>query len=782
MTRRSATVVARCAAVLALGALIAGCTNLRHPVPRGAVAPPLVGTVAAPGHVGLSLTPARVVAPIGTEVVLIASVHNARGAPLVGQPIEWMLAQDGVGQFLSAARGRSLAGFAGSNEVPRKIDNTYATGRTSRRTLTWRRAAADPRDDIVVREGEAWISITSPTTGTSSVTCSGPAIPGWQHRHQTAQIYWVDAQFSFPPPAVSAAGGRQTITTTVTRQSDQAPLAGWLVRYEISGGPAAGFGADGAQVIEVVTNPQGQATAEVTQMAPAAGTSEVRIQIIRPADARDAVSRPFVAATGTTHVTWSASDVSLTTTGPAVSRVGAEATYRLTVTNRGDLRATGVIVTGEVPPGMTYVASQPAAEAAGGQLKWTLGDLEAGESRTIAVNVRTTETGTFNFCGEVTTAQSAPSRSCAATTVSDQSRAAIEIDVRGPAQATVGDRVTFTIVVTNRGTSPATRLRISDEFPAELKHDTAVSPIEDRQLVDLAPGQQTQIDVTFTVVAAGEHCHTAKVTGRGGLLATKRVCIRATAAVAPAPAVTPARAPAVSLRITPPPASRVGQKVVFAIDVTNTGNVALSNVVIKTKSDQALKAKQATRGHDGKDEPGWIIESLAVGATKPVQVEYECLQAAAEACMQVEVTTAQLPARRDRRCIRIDAARAAQKPAMDELSLKIAERTSPVKVGGKTIYEVLVQNISGRTLHDVTLTATVPPEMTLDVETNATLRGNVATFATRAELGPGEQFSYQVHVTARQPGKAHFVARLSARELSDPVEASKETLVFAERQ
>jgi uncharacterized repeat protein (TIGR01451 family) len=780
MMRLSATVSARCTAVIALSVLVTGCANLRQPVPRGAAAP-LADVSEPPGRAGLSLGPARMAAPIGSEVVMIASMHDAGGGPLVGQPVEWMLAQDGAGQFVTVVRPRSLGRFAGVDDTPLKIDNTYARGHTTRSRLVLRRGTADPGDDITVRPGEAWISVTSPTTGTSFVTCYGPTIPGWELRHQTAEIYWVDAQFSFPPPAISAAGGRQTITTTVTRQSDQAPLAGWLVRYEIVGGPQAGFGLDAAQVIEVETNPQGQATADIVQMAPSAGTSEVRIQIVRRPDAQGKLDRQFIAATGTTQVTWSAPDVSIEASGPAVSSIGAVAAYRFTVTNRGNLPTTGVVVTGEVPPGMTHLSSRPApdassAQANGARLQWTLGNLAAGESRTIDLDVRTAEKGIFNFCGEVTSADASPTKSCTSTTVSDRLVAAVELDIRGPAEAIVGERVTFEIIVTNRGTTAATGLRIWDEFPAGLKHDKATSPIERRKIVDLAPGQQDRINVTFTVIEVGELCHTAKVTGDGGLSVAKRACVRATA-------VAPAKTPNVSLRITPPKDSRVGESVQFTVDVSNTGNVPLNNLTIKVTSDLTLEATFATSGHTGKVDLSWVVDSLAVGATKQVGVEYKCLQAAAQACVQADVIADNLPARRDRQCIRVGAAQAVQKPAMNDLTLKVAERTSPVMVGGKTTYEVFVRNVSDKTFHDVTLSAVVPAEMKLDEAglTPEQIQGNVATFAAVAALGPGQEIRYQVQATAKQPGNARFVARLSARELSEPMEAEKITVVFAER-
>ena len=133
--------------------------------------------------------------------------------------------------------------------------------------------------------------------------------------------------------------------------------------------------------------------------------------------------------------------------------------------------------------------------------------------------------------------------------------------------------------------------------------------------------------------------------------------------------------------------------------------------------------------------------------------------------------------------MRIDNAQNVRKPAMDGLTLKIAERTSPVMVGGKTTYEVLVKNVSDQTFHDVKLSATVPAEMTLDEAglTPDQIQGNVVTFAVVEALGPGQEIRYQVQVTAKQPGNARFIARLTARELSEPIVAAKVTLVFAGR-
>src|SRR5262245_15325078 len=49
----------------------------------------------------LRITPARIVAPVNTEVVMAAGVCSPDGYYVTRQPLEWMLAQDGVGQIVA---------------------------------------------------------------------------------------------------------------------------------------------------------------------------------------------------------------------------------------------------------------------------------------------------------------------------------------------------------------------------------------------------------------------------------------------------------------------------------------------------------------------------------------------------------------------------------------------------------------------------------------------------------------------------------------------------------
>ena len=132
-----------------------------------------------------------------------------------------------------------------------------------------------------------------------------------------AAVYWVDAQWAFPPPAINPVGSRHVFTTTLNRQSNGTPLAGWLVRYEVLSGPDAGFGPQGVKAIEVQTNELGQAGVELTQRAPVAGSNQIGIQVIRP----EGFGGPrIVLGNGTTVKTWTSASSAPSSHGRSTRR------------------------------------------------------------------------------------------------------------------------------------------------------------------------------------------------------------------------------------------------------------------------------------------------------------------------------------------------------------------------------------------------------------------------------------------------------------------------------
>ena len=229
----------------------------------------------------VTLTPERVLAPVGSEVVLRAGVCSSSGYLITNRRIDWMLGSQGVGEFVEIAEEGEPDVLRWPWERPKKVDNRYAVGYTSPYHTCLRRSLADPADDLQIRPGDAWVSVSSAAEGTSYITAYNPDVKDWASRKASAVIYWVDAQWQLPAPATVAAGQPHTLTTTVTRQTDGAPIAGWIVRYEVSDGAGARLGYQAGQTAEATTDSQGRASVEIKPTDAATGTSSVNITIVR---------------------------------------------------------------------------------------------------------------------------------------------------------------------------------------------------------------------------------------------------------------------------------------------------------------------------------------------------------------------------------------------------------------------------------------------------------------------------------------------------------------------
>ena len=117
-------------------------------------------------------------------------------------------------------------------EAPHRFDALSATSATATFPITLNTATDDPNDDIPILRGESWVTLTSAVEGSSVVTAFAPSLDCYNQSSTT--IYWIDAQWVFNQTATAEAGRPYTLTTTVMRRTDGAPLAGWIVRYDVA--------------------------------------------------------------------------------------------------------------------------------------------------------------------------------------------------------------------------------------------------------------------------------------------------------------------------------------------------------------------------------------------------------------------------------------------------------------------------------------------------------------------------------------------------------------------
>ncbi len=742
------------------------------------------------------LTPHETVARVGSEAILTAGVGAADGYLRTNRRLEWTIAAGSVGQFVAVEKGGFVDLLVGDFNWPRKINNTFAIGSTGRSNIRLNRGTPTPDDDVMVLRGQSWITLTSPVEGTSNVTVMAPDVYGWDTRIRSARVHWVDAQWQYPPPSINPAGSRHVLITTVTRQSDQSPCENWRVRYEIAGGPAAGFAPDGTQAVEVPVNSAGQANVEIFQTQPAHGTNQICIKVIRPGDIPGAGGRRLVVDRGSTTQTWSAPDLVVRLTGPASANVGEMLIYRIELSNPGDLPAKEATVEYDVPEGLTLIDSVPPAESVGNKLTWRLGEIGARQHSAIEVRLRPQRPGSVTNCCQATAAGGLKATGCATTTIG---LSTLDVRMTGPEQATVGGEVYFEITVTNRGQTPAANLVIIDRLDPGLKHKEAGGQsVLKRELGDLAAGQSKRIGVTLQATSPGRLCHTVEVTGPTVSPASARACVTV-AAVAPEagqPGVFPPpggeQQSTLKVEISGPEKHVVGEVARFTIDLTNTGDVPLSGLKVINSWASALLPKEATRGSRVEQNTlTWTIDNLPAGQSVPLTILCECQAVSARAYNRVSVVLSDGGRVEDETYLEIVPAEESPAPttpditppAADGLIFTAVGLRNPVAEGNELTYEIRVTNIGSVTYRRISVTATVPEGMMPNPLGTAPpdkfkIDGQTVQFDPIDELQPGGSMTYRVRVRTLRAGRYRFRAELTVPALPRPLTKEADTEVF----
>jgi uncharacterized repeat protein (TIGR01451 family) len=811
-----------------------GCTNYRSCLdPSGdhVFTPPPAPTAASPAvnasnsryfddplnqlpwdDVAVLIEPRETVVPVGSEVVLIAGVAGADGYLRTNRRLEWSIASGGVGHFVAVEKNGMLDLMLGDFNWPRKVDATFAIGSTSRENVRLNRGTPSTDDDKFVQRGQGWITLTSPVEGTSHVTVVAPEVYGWDARTKSATVHFVDAVVQYPPPAINPAGTKHVFTTTITRFTNQSPCENWLVRYEIVGGPAAGFLPDGASMVEVRTNSAGQACAEIVQKQPASGVNKISIQAIRPADAPGSGGQRLVVGNGTTTKTWSAPDLAVRVTGPATASIGTTIAYQVDLSNPGDLPAKEVTASIDVPEGLTFQSANPTADVAGRQLRWRLGDIGARQQRPISVTFRAERQGSAITCCDATAAGGIKARDCRTTTISQTaavppattppamtSPTGAPLDVRIVPVDTavkVGDSAQFEISITNRTQAaiPTTTL-IKVRLDPGLSHPAAVENNIIKRNLDqpIQPGETRRFGVSAKVLKPGQLYESVEVTVPNAAPITAQASITATGVASAAP--TSPTAP-MTVTVTGPSAPvNVGNIAMFAIEVKNTGSVDLRNVKIVDRCDTTLDRTQATVGwRVDKDLLVWDIDTLPAGKSTTVKIQCTCEAVAARAYHRATASLTdggrvegegfvEIIARRETPLsstlspsVPAPSVPAPALPAAKGLSLSVVGLFSPVRPGKELTYEIRVSNNDTKPYRQIAVTATVPSGMTpIRLGTvGAKIDGQVIQFDAKPELAPGESATYRARVLAKQEGKFHLKVELTTPDQQKPLSVDAE--------
>jgi uncharacterized repeat protein (TIGR01451 family) len=736
------------------------------------------------------MMPGRVVAPVGSEVIVVAGICGETGHYVTRQPLEWMMSPDSVGHIMQVGNNRwhFFTDWL-SARYAEKLDLDWARSRTHTHRQTVTRGTEALNDDVVLGRGQSWVSVMSPTEGASFVTVMAPNETNWDRRRQTATIYWVDAQWTLPPPIIARVDRREPalLTTTLARSQGVGPIEGWLIRYEAVDGPLALF-ENGQRAIEIPTDIHGNATAALVPQTNESGITQVSVQIIRPASRAGDVPR-MVVGQGLTSVAWSAPGLSVRATGPATADADRPVTYRVEVSNTGDMPAPNVVLSYTLPEGTTLVGTNPPAQPFGNRLEWRLGDLPArSAAQAVEVTVAMRLQARFDHHFRATSVRAGGAELAADGVVSTNvSRSALVVRMRGPGTVPVGGQATFLAEIENVSSLPATNVNVSDSFDPGLQHISGQASPLLASLGTIAPGERRVLALNFIALQQGRHCHRLEVTADGGLSATVEDCVTATGEAPVA---------RVGVRLMGPDQMAVGQRGKYDIEVRNLGTAPLTNVRIGLAYSASLRAVGASSNYElGRNEISWRLPELAAGDA--IRWEFEAMAMRADPSARSVATVSadggivqstdlvtQIAAPPGEPAPRPDPA-PQPAPARGALRVEVLDTDDPVPVGQEFAYRITISNASDEPDQSIAVVIEKPAELDfgrlIGVPAGARVEATRIVLPSFAELRGRESLRpIELRVTAREAGEYQLRVRARSARVPDGVEATQSTRVLPE--
>jgi uncharacterized repeat protein (TIGR01451 family) len=426
---------------------------------------------------------------------------------------------------------------------------------------------------------------------------------------------------------------------------------------------------------------------------------------------------------------------------PAEVSLGETFMYELNPTAAGC--AGNVVVSDHVPAGASYVRSEPAAEVQGDHLVWKFHEMEPGQSIPIKVWLRADKEGKLASCATV----SADPRACGQTVVG---KPVLAIDKSGPETAQLGSDVTYNIVVSNRGTSAAQNVVVTDAIPDGLSHNSGQRELT-FNVGTLAPGQSRSLPVTLKAGKRGRVCNPAVANSSNAGKVSDEACTTITQ-------------PGLKIAKTGDAEHYINKRANYKITVTNTGDTALTGVVVTDTAPAPTAFVSASGATMSGNTATWNVGTLAPGASKTFDVVLTS-RTAGRYCNAASVTSTQ--------GLRDSAEACTVWKGLSALLLELVDDPDPIQVGETTTYTVRVTNQGNADETNIKMRLIFPAEVDpASASGGGTISGKTVTFPTYQRLAPKQSFTYTVTGRGAKEGVGRVKAIRDAE--SQPGETTEE--------
>lgn len=433
---------------------------------------------------------------------------------------------------------------------------------------------------------------------------------------------------------------------------------------------------------------------------------------------------------------------------PAEAITGKPFSYDLKVTNISRLQLDDVEVSEAIPASFKLGEVSSDAKVSNGGVKWNVGNLAPGESKSLRLSGTPTGAGQVGTCSSVTYNTAL----CLATTVVAPS---LKLTKTGPAEVMVCDEIPYKFTVVNNGSGMARNVKIEDIFPEGMTTtDGRRSAV--LEVGNLGAGESKDLSLKAKVTKTGQYTNQAMARADN------------VASSGSSPVNTIVRQPVLAITKTGPEKQFIGRPITYDITVTNKGDgVARETVLVDALPADSKFESASDGGRFAAGKVQWALGELAPNASKKVSFTISSpganvirTQASAQArcaeavTAQAQTTLAGIPA----------------------LLLECVDVTDPNEVGQDETYIITVTNQGSAPDTNIKIVAMLEDPMQF-VSAGGATRGSAAgktiTFDPLPSLAPKAKAEWRVVVKAVNPGDVRFKVDMTADQLTRPVQETE---------
>jgi uncharacterized repeat protein (TIGR01451 family) len=451
--------------------------------------------------------------------------------------------------------------------------------------------------------------------------------------------------------------------------------------------------------------------------------------------------------------------------------VGQPLSYSLVVRNTGTSGVTGVRVEQELPSGATFVSSEPQAETTSdGRMGWAVGNLDAAAEKRIKVTVKPTDEGELRGRATVTFASAVEGKV-------KVTRPRIGVNLTASEVVRVGEKVVFTIKLTNTGSGPANAMTLHARLTDGLSHPAG--HVIEAPLSNLPAGQTKTLTLEAVGAKPGAQQCTLSVFADSNPAETAKVNVTLVE-------------PQLTAKQTGPTKCLVKAEPVYQIELTNPGTAATDPLTVWTLIPEGFEFVQASDGGafaTANKAVVWKLSGLTAGSNKTITVKLKAVGPTDGVVRTIaqsgtaDQTSGVVQASAKGKALEAKAETVVKAEGVPALRFEVMDLDDPVEVGKEAVYEIKVTNQGTGACTNVTLVAELADGTTVGTASgpsNGRASGNSVVFEPLPQLPVKGDVTYKVRVKGGQPGDFRFRVKLTCDQIKSPVSKEENTRFYKE--